>query len=117
MPIDSINPSVRELDMELSKIGVKLSDYTAILNEPSKMVLTFSEHLTRQVCSALQKDGLDYYLTKADMMSKGNMFIPPFAPKPKAKILSSSPVCKICIQGALSSVYFFALSLSNSDAL
>ena len=117
MPIDSINPYVRELDMELSKIGVKLSDYTAILNKPSKMVLTFSEHLTRQVCSVLQKDGLDYYLTKADMMSKGNMFIHSFAPKPKAKILSSSPVYKICIQGPLSSVYFFALSLSNPDAL
>lgn len=116
MPINSINPDVKQLEAALAEMGVGLSDYTPVLNQPSQMVLTFSEHLTEQVCRSLQKDGLDYYLTKADLMSKGNSLAPSFTPSPKAKILSAEPVCKIHIQGALRSVYFFALSLVHTHA-
>lgn len=116
MPIDSINPDVKQLEDDLAKLGVDLSDYTPVLNQPSKMVLTFSEHLTRQVYKSLQKDGLGYYLTKADLMSKGNSLVPSFTPETKAKILSVEPVYKIHIQGALRSVYIFVLSLIHTHA-
>ncbi len=111
MPIDSINPDVRELDMKLSKIGVELSDYTAILNKPSKMTLSFSANVSKQIADNLEKNsGIDFYLEKAHKIASKSM--PDyFLAKPKAEIISCSPYYKIEIQAPLSSVYFFALEI------
>ncbi len=111
MPVDSINPDVIELEKNLSKIGVELSDYTAILNEPSKMNLSFSANASKQISDNLEKNGgVGFYLKKAHKLATKNLPGYPLT-SPEVEIISYSPYYKISIQAPLDSVYFFAREL------